>query len=367
MIDGISNVRRLPRLGIIRLGEKAETANGKEYPKKLDHFNLKDAPNVAQVFGNEPKTLDIMLPHEDINVFFPQWRKAYGKSSGLFCRGDGKTADRTRFGVSDGKPYKDGSPNKIPAGGAFDPEGEKFIKESGLQVKVGARYELPCLGENCSFTLKKVCKPLAQMMFLMPSVPGVGVYQISTGSFNSMVDINSYIEIVRGIAGRVSMIPLKLSLVPKDVNVEGKKIGIFHLKLEYTGHMTDLIKYRNEKYLSADLLPQIEHETPVDVVPQQGEALDKALDGRDRIAGPTEGAPTAGTANFSLGEKFLWKSKGKIELRGGDFVGTIAEDVANFAKKSLKEGDAVTVVWGTQDGAKHVMSLEKQPELADTF
>ena len=297
-IEGISEVLRLPRLGVIRLGEKARSQSGAEYPKKLDYFNLKDAPGVKDVFGEKPKTIEIMLPHENIDVFFPQWRKAYGKSTGLFCKGDGKTASRTRLGLCDGKPGHDGKASRIPAGQAFDPEGEKFIKEQGLNVKVGARFDLPCLGQTCPYTIKKVCKPLAQFMFLMPRVPGVGVYQISTTSFNSMVDLNSYIEVIRGIAGRVSMIPLKLSLVPKKVTVEGKAAGIFHLKLEYAGLLPDLIKYRDLKYLSAELLPEIENEIPEDHMPEQGRQLDRAL-GHDAAPSKPDPEPTIEEAPFT--------------------------------------------------------------------
>lgn len=341
-INGISNIRRLPRLGIIRLGEKAESAGGRAYPKKLDYFRLDDAPGVADVFGKQPKSLEIMLPHESPDVFFPQWRKAYGRSTGLFCKGDGKTADRTRFGVSDGKPYADGKPNKLSKGTAFDPDGEAYIKEHGLDVKVGARYELPCPGEDCPFTQKKLCRPICQFMFLMPRVPGVGVYQISSTSFNTMVQLNSYIEIIRGIAGRISMIPLKLSLVPKQVSVGGKSIVIYHLKLEYTGLMTDLVKYRNEKYLSADLLPQIEHETPSDLVSRQGADLDDELSGKAAIAGPEE-APAesqiVGPVAFKVASVSKQKTtpvRYKIVSADGPSYFTASEDIAVKCREAMK-------------------------------
>lgn len=360
MIEGISAIRRLPRLGIIRLGEKATASSGKEYPKKLDYFNLKDAPGVAEVFGDKPKVLEIMLPHEDSNVFFPQWRKAYGKTTGLFCKGDGLKASRTRLGAIDGK-------NGLPS----DPDGEAFIKAQGLKVKVGERFELPCLGAECPFTQKSVCRPIAQFMFLMPRVPGVGVYQISTTSFNSMVGLNSYVDIVRGIAGRVSMIPLRLSLVPKKVTVDGKAVGIFHLKLEYDGLMGDLIKYRNEKYLSADLLPQIEHEVPEDLVPSQGAKLDEVLaGGPPEIEGP-EDAEVLGHAEFVVGDKFLVKRGDVIVLcgPGSDQKYVIAENMAMAAKKVLKPGDTVRVQFSTTESGRQVVELDRvpNPQSAEAF
>ena len=38
MIKGISEIRRLPRLGKIRLGEKKTAESGKEYPVETSHF-----------------------------------------------------------------------------------------------------------------------------------------------------------------------------------------------------------------------------------------------------------------------------------------------------------------------------------------
>lgn len=290
-IQGISEVRRLPRLGIIRLGEKAKNNSGVEYPKKLDYFNLKDAPGVAAVFGEKPKTIEIMLPHENIDVFFPQWRKAYGKSTGLFCKGNGDRASRVRLGFADGESGKDGKPSRLKKGEAFDPEGEAFIKAQGIQVAIGKRFDMPCLGEECPYTKRKTCKPLAQFMFLIPKVPGFGCFQISTTSFNSMVDLNSYIEAVRAAAGRVSMIPLTLSLVPKKVTVNNKATGIFHLKLEYKGQLSELVRYRDTAYIAADLLPQLEHEAPEDLMPEQGAALDRALGKSSEDASPTVQQP----------------------------------------------------------------------------
>lgn len=274
MIKGISEVRRLPRLGVIRLGEKVVAQSGKSYPRALDYFNLKDAPDVAKAFGEKPRELEVMIPHEDPAVFFSQYRKAY-RTSGLFCKGDGEKANRIRLGISDGVK------TRVPAGQPWDPDGEKFLKDNNLggSVKIGARFELPCLGEICPFTLQKLCRPLGQLLVLIPKAQGFGCYQISTTSFNSMVDLNSYIEAVRAAAGRVSMIPLVLKLVPKKVTVEGKAKTILHMKLEYRGTVAELVKYRDAKYISADILPAIEHEIPDDLYPHAGADLDKHLDG----------------------------------------------------------------------------------------
>lgn len=273
-IKGIEEIRRLPRVGVIRLGEKRKNASGKEYPAKLDYFNLKDAPGVAEVFGEKPREIEIMLPHENRDVFFPQARKAYG-TSGLFCAGDGEKASRVRLGASDGEG------TKVAKGQLIDPEGESFVAKNHPDTKIGQRFEMPCLGENCPYTQKKFCRPIGQFLFLIPRVPTFGCYQISTTSFNSMVELNSYIEAIRAAAGRISMIPLTLALVPKKTNIPGTRTSttIFHLKLEYRRPLSELVRYRDVKYIAADLLPEIGHETPEDLYPHGGAALEEEIGG----------------------------------------------------------------------------------------
>lgn len=50
MIKGLSNVRRLPRLGKIRLGVKRQKEGGKVYPVEVDHFI---PPSVRSATGPE--------------------------------------------------------------------------------------------------------------------------------------------------------------------------------------------------------------------------------------------------------------------------------------------------------------------------
>ena len=279
MIKGISDVRRLPRLGKIRLGEKKISQGGKEYPSKLDHFNFKDVPAVELIYGKNCKELEIVLPHEDRDVFFSQERKAYRKT-GLFCKSsDGETATRVRVGVIDGK--------------TLDPDGEEHLKESGEDCEPNEMFELPCLGEDCSFSTRKLCKPIGRLMFMLPKVPVFGCFEISTTSFNSMVTLNSYIEAIRAVAGRVSMILLTLRLVPKQVQVEGKATKIFHLELVYKGTIDSLLAYQKGlKALPAPIpkenLPtkeDLDQHVPDDLMRSGGQVLEDTLSGAQEAGG----------------------------------------------------------------------------------
>ena len=102
-IKGLSDVRRLPRLGKIRLGIKVKHAKtGNEYPKEVGYFVC--PPEIQKVYGEKPTALDIMFPIEDETKVFAQNYKAY-VFQGLRCKGDGEIALRR---VSDLKWVKDG-------------------------------------------------------------------------------------------------------------------------------------------------------------------------------------------------------------------------------------------------------------------
>lgn len=267
-IKGIEEVRRLPRLGIIRLGEKRKAASGAEYPSALDHFNFKDVSEVGAIYGDNCKELDVIFPVEDTELFFRQARIAYG-SSRVFCRCDDMLT-ATRMRVEAGK----------------DADGEKFITSQGLQVKEGERYQMPCVPEACPYALseKKLCRGIGRLMFMLPRVPKFGCYQITTTSFHSMVSLNSYIDAVRAQAGRISMIPLKLKLVPTNVAPGGKKKTVFTLQVVFDGNLEDLRAFGKNNLLAApmpeNVLPthaELDNEIPAELVSEGGNALDKAL------------------------------------------------------------------------------------------
>ena len=158
----------MPRAGVIRLGIKVQKPGGKEYPKETDYFVCPDL--VKEKYGPEPKELVIMFPVESEQVFFQQFYKRYGNGI-LLCRGDGEHAT------------------------GYDFEAKDFVD-----------IECPCkeLDEGG-------CKAVGVLQFLLPEIEeAVGVWQISTGSKNSIIDLNSGIDFVRGLVGRIAMIPLIL-------------------------------------------------------------------------------------------------------------------------------------------------------------
>lgn len=236
-IKGISEQRRLPLLGKIRLGIKVfSEKKQKEYPKETDYFVCPD--EVKKKFEEEPKELEIMLPVEDYGIIFPQALIHYGSSKGMKCIGDGQDALR-----------KD--------------------ENNEMQPR-----ECPC-----SLLDEKKCSRSAIFRFIIPKVSIGGVYQINTGSINSIIDINSGLDYVRALIGRISMIPLKLKRVPIETHHEGMKQTHYTLKVIFDGNVEFINQLReNTKRIligqEAVALPAPTYENPeldkVDVIESNG-------------------------------------------------------------------------------------------------
>jgi hypothetical protein len=218
-IKGLSNTRRLPRLGKIRLGIKAKTAAGKEYPKEVDYFILDPESPVPEeresliaqfheLYGEQPKAIKVMLPVGDTDLVFPQFWKRYGSGTLLQCKGDGETATASA---------------------------EEFTK--GLTVTGKTEMGQPiveCLGEACPYAQGRKCARVATLQVLVPELKGAGVWQITTGSINSIINLNSGLDYITAVAGRFHMIPLQLERreqATQHQDKEGKRVKGKHYVL----------------------------------------------------------------------------------------------------------------------------------------
>jgi hypothetical protein len=191
-IEGLSSIRRLPRLGKIRLGIKVvNEKTTKEYPKEVDYFVC--PAEIKKVYGEKPKELNIMFPLNDPESLFPQAYKWYGSGAGLKCRGDGVEALR-------------------------------------LNEETNKMEEREC---PCELLEEGKCKQRASLAFMIPSVKIGGVYQIDLSSYHSIVDINSSLDYAMAmLGGRIAMVPFILRRVPKETHNEGKKQTHYTLTLE---------------------------------------------------------------------------------------------------------------------------------------
>lgn len=181
-----SEVRRLPRLGKIRLGIKRQARNGNEYPSETEHFVC--PPEVEAVYGVTPTELDVMLPLEDPEQVLVQKFARYGASAGLKCHGNGEAAEQ--------------------------------LNE---QTKQWEPRQCPCPALKSEKNPKGDCTPQTHLLVLLPKVSMGGCYQITTRSFHSTVGLNSSLDYTRGLAGRIALLPMKLRRVPQETHHDGKK------------------------------------------------------------------------------------------------------------------------------------------------
>jgi hypothetical protein len=229
-IRGISEVIRLPRLGKIRLGVKKE-ADGTLYPEPTDYFVCPE--EVKKVFGEKPRKLRIMFPTNDPAQWASQYLRCYSESNRLVCRGNGKTAVARVIGIND----------------------------TELREK-------QCIPMNCSAYQQEMCRPVMNLQFLIPQCPGFGVYQLDTGSYHSMVNINSSLELIHTICNRFALIPLTLKLVQKEVQPEGQSKTAWVLSILPTYSLTETQHYAQMPTEQALVLPPTDSEAPDDLFPK---------------------------------------------------------------------------------------------------
>ena len=227
-IKGLTESRRLPRLGKIHLGIKKKSKSGAMYPSATDYFVL--PPEVSEVLGEKLTILPILFPIEDEEKFASQFYRSYSMTRGLVCRGDGETCRRM-----------------------IDAHTGEMANRTSKEI--AWKDDLPCNGRECVYYGKQ-CKEVMNLQFLLPTIEGLGVWQIDTSSINSIRNINSAIELIRGVYGRIAMIPLLLTLEAIEIvnPDDGKKKKVRVLNLRTKGTMIELME-RTVKHAREMLLP----------------------------------------------------------------------------------------------------------------
>ena len=244
-IKGLSENRRLIRLGKIHLGIKVKNKNGVEYPKATDYFVC--PPEVQAVYGEQPDRLDIIIPVEDEEMWCSQYYRQYSRTRGLICRGDGETCRR----MIDRQ-----------TGAIANRDSKEVVWKEGL----------PCPGRDCPDYQAKKCQEVMNLQFLLPRVPGLGIWQIDTGSVNSIRNINDNAAMLRAVCERVSWIPLTLTLEPKEVvnPDDGKKKMVRCLNIRHDKGLLEILD-ASAKPRATLLIPvPLEDQKPLDEIPDDG-------------------------------------------------------------------------------------------------
>ena len=216
----------MPRIGKFHLGIKSTkvynkgTPNEKtvEYPTATDYFVFPKegeagfdlVPQLTKAFGEKPKSLRIAFAAEHAEDVAPQFYKCYTRTRGLVCRGDGEVCERMVDVKTGGLPGKD-------------------------SVDVEWREDLTCEGRECPYYQdKKIgCREMMNLQFLLPEISGMGVWQVDSGSINSIRNINSCLSMIRLVYGRIAMVPLVLSIEQVEVTPPGekkKKVNVLNIR-----------------------------------------------------------------------------------------------------------------------------------------
>jgi len=213
-IQSIENRRSLPVLGKIRLGIKKQSKKGSLYPDNVEHFVLKDAPGVAEIYGETPKEIDIIFPVDDPEIALPTYFRWY---SGGMTKSDGSRVD-----------------GKLRCkGNGPDSEGNAGVAEFYAQKDpvTGVVPTRPCLGEKCpdwnDSRGNRQCKPGMNIYVILPRVDWTGVYRLDTTSWNSIRRFHDQIAFIANMnGGSFRGIPLKMvkeQITTRYIDKNGKE------------------------------------------------------------------------------------------------------------------------------------------------
>lgn len=330
VIKGLSEIRRMPRLGKIRLGIKKQKFDSKgdpvirdgkpvEYPAEIDYFKLDPQTPIEEenkkmievfqkLYGKEPKSIKIMFPVEDTAIFFPQFYKWYGGAT-LKCKGDGEVAVCAK---------------------------EEFAK--GLKVIGKDDMGLPkvvCAGKQCPNYSPRGCTEVGVLQVLLPELPGAGVWQITTGSFHNIVNLNSSIEMIRAMTGRISMIPLTLERREQSIVHDGQARNHYIMHVNMACTLAELQKMAQIDPTKALLeLPGADPDPDALDVPTPPDALPSPMDQVETVVG--EGGVVE-TVDKRTGEMTAAEEKKPAAATGGGSAGPVGDGRKELATE-IHEG-----------------------------
>lgn len=276
--------RRFPRLGKIRLGTK----NERGIPRNQPFFVVPE--EVQAAYGQEPTELNVVFISDEEEDEASVWYRAYSTSNGPICKGDGERAwakldeaQLTKYlAERKGEPIAQPLPVELWA-----------HKDA---AKIVAR-EVPCNGQGlngappCPMFEAKRCGIRGFFQFAVRDVPGVGVYQMDTGSMVNVERILGALQAARMLYGKAAGIPMILRRVQVEVSPEGKKKKVWTVEAQIDpdySHL-DLMHMVDSGRIVTALLPPVEEESypPVDE-----DENDDAIDG-EVVSASTEPASTA--------------------------------------------------------------------------
>jgi hypothetical protein len=224
-VKGLTDRRRLPRIGKVRLGYRDERG----VPHALDHFCVREDSSTSrsaveaflEVYKTEPRELDIMLPTDDVEDWCDPFYRMFSQSWKAVCRGDGEVAE------AKWDPNQDGPrPQGLDAGTWANKHTQAWVPRT-----------IPCAAELCPMQSgeRPQCRLSLNFFFLLPKVRGIGAWQLDTRSIHGVRALLDSVALIRSVTGgRIRGLPLQLRLVPREVappNVKKKTVHVLELSL----------------------------------------------------------------------------------------------------------------------------------------
>jgi len=211
-IKGFPERKRMRRVGIVRLGIKLiSEKTGREYPRATDYFVLTDAPGLAEIYGDKPRVLNILMVSDDPNIAFPYYMMRY-RRRGLMCMGDGERILRRR-----------------DEDGAWEVIG-------GTNVNTGEIE--PCRSLECPYGMRPEngradCQPTGRLRFICADNPTHGYYQLTVRK-RAIEGFLGQLDFAKAILGRITGYPWQLILEQEMVQLQSgqRKLWIPQLEIE---------------------------------------------------------------------------------------------------------------------------------------
>ena len=244
-IRGVSERRRDPRLGKIRLGRREpnkapcrQHAQGLDldcsrctHPVASPFFVFPDdAPGrrLRALFGDACDELPIAFPSDDAADFARRNLESWGAGT-LKCRGNGVEA----LALVDVEQLERWRAAIAAAGGEIIPPPRELwatTARAGAEARrqregpEPERRLIPCLGLGydgappCPKLEAGDCSPSAHLQVIVRGYPGLGIFQIDTGSVVNVSRVDDFLAyLARYTAGRFAMLPLVMRLAPYEM------------------------------------------------------------------------------------------------------------------------------------------------------
>lgn len=324
-IRGISAERRDPRLGKIRLGRRAPNQNPCRqhqvvtadcqyctHPVMSPYFVFDDdTPGRAlqEMFGEECAALPIALPADEASEFARRHLEMWGAGT-LKCRGNGEIAEALVV-VAEYERYQ---AEASKTGKTLAPPVSVWASTSragnGRKDAEPERRLIPCFGMGydgqpaCPKYAGGDCKPTMHLNVIVRGFPGLGIFQVDTGSVVNIQRIDDFLAYLGRFTGdRYAMVPLWMRLEPYqmrgrtfyglqlDVDFAAMATGAAGLpgvgQLSIPERVTKFLPEETQRPAAMVVDGTVEDEPPTDVIDGEPEDDDAPAD-----VPPFDDAPT---------------------------------------------------------------------------